>query len=147
MEFLKENREKGLRECSAMAQIFREPYFREPWRSVPYYIKHLGTRCSIPLGYTESDVLMHSFHNPMLFVEAITHSSYHASKEVVTPSNERLACVGRHLLEMLMVQESMRGAGIDTKAPYVLSERASLLPETVVFALAERPDGVDKNLP
>ena len=114
---------------------------------MPYYIKHLRTRCLIPLGYIESDVLMHSFHNPMLFVEAMTHSSYHASKEVMTPSNERLAYIGRHLLETLMVQEILRGAGIDTKASYVLSEGASLLPETGVFSLAERPHGVDKDPP
>ena len=58
----------------------------------------------------------------MLLVEAMTHSSYHVFKEVVTPSNERLANMGRHLLEMLMAQEILRGVGVDMKALYVLNE-------------------------
>ena len=93
----------------------RKQYLLKPWCKMTHYVKGMIPKIS-ELNELQT-VLDHTFENPMLLLEAITHASY---AEAQTPSNQSLALLGGKVADMLLTQ-----AIIDrTKFPMHSTQRA-----------------------
>ena len=71
-----------------------------PWRFTPSVSQSMVPR-SFEVAFIETRVLMHTFRNPLILVEAMTHSSY---KEGLTSDFQQLAVLGAALVELLVAK-------------------------------------------
>ena len=71
-----------------------------PWRSTPPMVQRIVPR-SFQATFIEDFRLIHTFRNPLLLVEAMTHSSY---KEGLTSDFQRLAFLGAALVQLLVTK-------------------------------------------
>jgi dsRNA-specific ribonuclease len=100
MESLKRFSLKATREPSHMCSAFRTQFFKVPWSVVPHFIRSMVPR-TIDLAEVEAHLLKYTFRNPMMLLEALTHSS---CRQSITPPNTRLATIGRWLVETMLTE-------------------------------------------
>jgi hypothetical protein len=100
MEWLKSKTNKATKAPSDISNAFRTHFFKVPWCVVPSFVHHLSPRM-VDLTAFQADILQFTFSNPMLLLEALTHSSF---LQAITPPNTRLASIGRGLVETSKAQ-------------------------------------------
>ncbi len=136
------------RECTDWLVAFRNDHFQTPWLPVPYFVKALAPRW-VNVGVIEGNILKYSFNNPMLIVEAMTHPTHRETPQ----SNERLATIGKHLVDALIVQEVVRYSGLSMSSPSVLPDEFAMNQRHInqhcracdlrTFVVPMRKNGVD----
>lgn len=107
------------KERTAMVCTFRKQWSTSPWTVVPPYIRGTIPQ-KLDLPTLEADgVLNHSFKNPMLLVEALTHASF---PNAVTASCQRLVFIGEPLLEVLITLMLLEGSELPVQSPLLQTE-------------------------
>jgi len=82
-----------------------------PWISVPSYVKAKIPK-DINLPILESEFYAnHKFNNPMLLIEALTHSSY---KKSITPSQRSLSIIGKEIVKYFVIEKLLEINGLFT---------------------------------
>jgi hypothetical protein len=100
MEWLKCKSQRAMNGPTRMSNNFRTFYFKVPWCVVPLFAKNMVPR-TIDLDAVQAELLEYTFSNPMLLLEALTHSSF---RQAITHPNTRLATIGRSLVETSKAQ-------------------------------------------
>ena len=89
----------AFRRSTSMPSGFTAQWLHTPWVSIPSHIKALAHRKG-NLAEFEAKFLNYTFRNPLLLVEAVTHSSF---TDGPTVSCSRLAFLGEHLITLLVI--------------------------------------------